>query len=203
MPTTRMKAGPVFGGGSRRTPAPSQRACQTVRASGDQPMAGGTVDSSAEGGRDATTAAGDTLAVRFGAGSRVALAGIGFGGVGFSTGFDATGSAALDAYPEERDLLGAFAKLRLSTAGSGSGTLDEALRSVAVTVSPQARAERLRREAIRLEAEVDRGEKKTTNAQFVSKAAPDVVAKERAKLDAYRDELARVRSELHALGVVG
>jgi len=116
---------------------------------------------------------------------------------------DATGSAALDAFPEERDLLGAFAKLRLSTAGSGSGTLDEALRSVAVTVSPQARAERLRREAIRLEAEVDRGEKKTTNAQFVSKAAPDVVAKERAKLDAYRDELARVRSELHALGVVG
>jgi len=46
MPTTRMKAGPVLGGGSRRTPAPSQRAFQTARASGDQPMAGGSVVSS-------------------------------------------------------------------------------------------------------------------------------------------------------------
>ena len=51
MPTTRMKAGPVLGGGSRRTPAPSQRAFQTARASGVQPMAGGTVDSSAGGRR--------------------------------------------------------------------------------------------------------------------------------------------------------
>jgi hypothetical protein len=52
MPTTRMKAGPVLGGGSRRTPAPSQRAFQTARASGGQPTAGGTVDSSAEMGVD-------------------------------------------------------------------------------------------------------------------------------------------------------
>ena len=80
MPTTRMKAGPVLGGGSRRTPAPSQRAFQTARASGDQPTAGGTVDSSAGDGGLAAAAAGGTRAARFAAGSAVALAGVGFGG---------------------------------------------------------------------------------------------------------------------------
>ncbi len=59
--------------------------------------------------------------------------------------------------------------------------------------------ERLRREAARLVAEVERGERKLASDQFVSKAAPDVVAKEREKLQDYRSELARVREDLAAM----
>jgi hypothetical protein len=79
MPTTRMKAGPVLGGGSRRTPAPSQRAFQTARASGVQPTAGGTVDSSPVGDGLAVAATGGTRAARRATGS-AALASVGFGG---------------------------------------------------------------------------------------------------------------------------
>ena len=117
---------------------------------------------------------------------------------------DASGSKALDAFPHERDLLAAFAKLRIVTDGDGApGGLDEALRSVRVAISPAARRERLAKEAVRLESEVERGEKKLGNEQFIGKAAPDVVAKERAKLDGYRSELAGVRGELAALGENG
>lgn len=117
---------------------------------------------------------------------------------------DASGSKALDAFPHERDLLAAFAKLRIVTDGDGTGGgLDEALRSVRIAVSPAARRERLAKEAARLESEVERGEKKLGNEQFIGKAAPDVVAKERAKLEGYRSELAGVRSELTALGENG
>lgn len=118
---------------------------------------------------------------------------------------DANGHRALDAFPEERDLLAAFAKLRLTTAaGPAVGdSLEDALRSVAVAVSAQARAERLQKEMARLTAEVARGERKTADPQFVAKAAPAVVAKERAKLDSYREDLDRVRAELDALGVKG
>ena len=52
-------------------------------------------------------------------------------------------------------------------------------------------------------SEVERGEKKLGNEQFVGKAAPDVVAKERAKLEGYRSGLAGVRGELAALGENG
>ncbi|MDQ2991859.1 MAG: valine--tRNA ligase [Candidatus Eremiobacteraeota bacterium] len=113
---------------------------------------------------------------------------------------DATGSPSLDAYPAERDLLAAFAKLRIVFRGDAvAGSLDEALRSVGVAVSPAARRARLAKEEQRLLAEVERGERKLGNEQFLGKAAPDVVAKERAKLDGYRSELETVRGELHAI----
>ena len=113
---------------------------------------------------------------------------------------DASASSALDAFPEERDLLASFARLRIATTqASGGEGLADALRSVRVAVPPAARRDRLRREAGRLASEVERGEKKLGNQQFVGKAAPDVVAKERAKLEGYRNELAVVRSELAAL----
>jgi valyl-tRNA synthetase len=113
---------------------------------------------------------------------------------------DASASSALDAFPRERDLLAAFARLRIAAGeGAAGGSLDEALRSVRVAVSAAARRDRLRKEAGRLASEVERGEKKLANEQFVGKAAPDVVAKERAKLEDYRNELAGVRAELAAL----
>ena len=50
-----------------------------------------------------------------------------------------------------------------------------------------------------MRSEIDRGERKLANEAFVAKAAPAVVAKEREKLAAYRDELARVESALDSL----
>jgi valyl-tRNA synthetase len=114
---------------------------------------------------------------------------------------DASASTNLGAHPAERDLVAAFARLRIDLTGDGaSGTLDDALRSIHVAISPQARRDRLRKEETRLLAEVERGEKKLGNQQFIGKAAPDVVAKERAKLDGYRGELEGVRAELAAIG---
>jgi valyl-tRNA synthetase len=60
--------------------------------------------------------------------------------------------------------------------------------------------ERYRKDAIRLRSEVERSEIKLGKADFIAKAAPNVVAKEREKLDAYRNELARVESALAAMG---
>jgi valyl-tRNA synthetase len=62
------------------------------------------------------------------------------------------------------------------------------------------RERRYRKEIARLRAEVDRLERKLSNGEFVAKAAPGVVAKERSKLDGYREELARAQSELAAVG---
>ena len=49
-------------------------------------------------------------------------------------------------------------------------------------------------------AEVARSEKKLANEGFVARAAADVVAAERAKLDGYRAELARAQAALAELG---
>ncbi len=49
--------------------------------------------------------------------------------------------------------------------------------------------ERYKKEAERLAAEVARGEGKLANSQFVANAKPDVVAKEREKLQEYRTQL--------------
>ncbi|HEY5349054.1 MAG TPA: class I tRNA ligase family protein, partial [Candidatus Lustribacter sp.] len=63
--------------------------------------------------------------------------------------------------------------------------------------------ERYEKDVRRLRGEVDRGEKKLGNEQFVAKAAPDVIAKEREKLQGYRNELARVEAALAAMGEAG
>ena len=60
--------------------------------------------------------------------------------------------------------------------------------------------ERYRKDAIRLRSEVERGERKLGNEAFVAKAAPDVVAKEKEKLEGYRNELARVEAALASMG---
>jgi valyl-tRNA synthetase len=60
--------------------------------------------------------------------------------------------------------------------------------------------ERYHKDAVRLRSEVERGERKLGNRDFIAKAAPNVVAKEREKLEGYRNELARVEKALAAMG---
>jgi valyl-tRNA synthetase len=60
--------------------------------------------------------------------------------------------------------------------------------------------ERYRKDAVRLRREVERSEKTLANRDFTAKAAPNVVAKEREKLEGYRNELARVEKALAAMG---
>jgi valyl-tRNA synthetase len=61
--------------------------------------------------------------------------------------------------------------------------------------------ERYKKEAARLRNEVERGESKLANERFVANANPEVVAKEREKLEGYRAELARVDAALEEMGV--
>ncbi|MDE2482338.1 MAG: valine--tRNA ligase [bacterium] len=79
-------------------------------------------------------------------------------------------------------------------------TLDEALAAIEGRAPQALLLERNRKELARLRSEVERGEKKLGNAQFTAKAAPEVVAKEREKLDAYKNELRNVEAALAAMG---
>ncbi len=68
----------------------------------------------------------------------------------------------------------------------------------AVTVRAPAGVLRTRyaKDLSRLDAEVERLEKKLANAQFTSKASAEIVAKEREKLTGYEAERTRVRELL-------
>lgn len=81
-----------------------------------------------------------------------------------------------------------------------TSSLAEALNAVRVRAPAAALLERYRKERERLQAEVARGERKLSNQDFVSHAKADVVAKEREKLDTYRNELARVQAALADMG---
>ncbi|HET9031243.1 MAG TPA: valine--tRNA ligase [Candidatus Aquilonibacter sp.] len=72
--------------------------------------------------------------------------------------------------------------------------------AIIVDAPKDALVDRYRKDAARLRSEVERGEKKLGNAQFTAKAAPEVVAKEREKLEAYRSELQRVEAAMAAIG---
>jgi valyl-tRNA synthetase len=76
----------------------------------------------------------------------------------------------------------------------------EAIRAIAARAPRDILSARYRKDAQRLRAEVERLERKLANADFVAKAAPTVVAKEREKLDGYRNDAARVEAALASLG---
>ncbi|GAC1443779.1 MAG: valine--tRNA ligase [Vulcanimicrobiaceae bacterium] len=59
---------------------------------------------------------------------------------------------------------------------------------------------RYRKDVARLDAELERLQKKLANEMFTSKASPDVVAKERTKFETFTAERARVTAALAALG---
>ncbi|HZZ65349.1 MAG TPA: valine--tRNA ligase [Candidatus Baltobacteraceae bacterium] len=80
---------------------------------------------------------------------------------------------------------------------NGAGDLLAAVRGIAPA---QILTQRYQKEALRLRAEVERGEQKLGNQRFVANAKPEVVAKEREKLDDYRAELARVQARLDEMG---
>ena len=86
-----------------------------------------------------------------------------------------------------------------SVAPVGGGT-EEALAAVTGKAPQGVLLERYRKDVVRLRSEVERGEKKLGNEAFTSKAAPDVVAKEREKLEGYRSELQKVEAELVKMG---
>ncbi len=96
--------------------------------------------------------------------------------------------------------------LALLTAGDiewipDAGTdVHEALAAVEGRAPKGVLIERYRKDMTRLRSEVERGEKKLGNVQFTAKAAAEVVAKEREKLEAYRSELQRVEAALAAMG---
>jgi valyl-tRNA synthetase len=80
-------------------------------------------------------------------------------------------------------------------------TLRDALSAVQGVAPKGVLAERYKKELVRLRGEVERGENKLANEKFVANAKPDVVAKEREKLEGYRSELARVESALEEMKV--
>ena len=97
------------------------------------------------------------------------------------------------------DMIASLALLVLATIERGAPagtTLDEALANVEVRAPLALLAERYEKEAKHLRSEIDRGEKKLYDEAFVSKAAPNIVAKEREKLEGYRGELSRVEAAL-------
>jgi len=102
---------------------------------------------------------------------------------------------AEQAFRRALDLAVHLARGTAVSSGSAS-TLEEALAKTQVQIDPTARIGRYRKEVVRLESEVARGEKKLANEQFISKAAPELVAKEREKLASYQADLARMRELL-------
>ncbi|HUY42015.1 MAG TPA: valine--tRNA ligase [Candidatus Dormibacteraeota bacterium] len=82
----------------------------------------------------------------------------------------------------ERELYARLAGVRIEAGAAVSGRVE--IEAPAGLVR-----ERYEKERARLRAEVERGEKKLGNAQFVAHAKADVVQKEREKLERYRSEL--------------
>jgi len=99
-------------------------------------------------------------------------------------------------------LLATYTMGKPEPAGTAGGTtLAESLGSVAGLAPKGVLLDRYKKEAVRLRAEVQRGEAKLANEKFVANAKPEVVAKEREKLEGYRAELARVEAALEEMGV--
>lgn len=99
-------------------------------------------------------------------------------------------------------LLATYTAGKVEPAQTAAGqSLGEALGAVAGIAPKGVLAERYKKEAARLRAEVERGRGKLANERFVANAKPDVVAKEREKLEGYRAELARVEAALEEMGL--
>jgi valyl-tRNA synthetase len=100
------------------------------------------------------------------------------------------------------DLVEAIATLVRGEVAPYAGT-DGSLRDQIADVRGVADADKLRerytKDSARLEAEIARAEKKLANPGFVERAAADVVAAEREKLDSYRRDLERVRAALETV----
>ncbi len=110
--------------------------------------------------------------------------------------------------PELLSLLATYTRGSVKTSSrSGPEQTPQSLVSLLAGVRgvapPDVLAARYKKEAIRLRAEVDRGQAKLSNEKFVTNANPSVVEKEREKLNGYREQLARVQAALEEMGVSG
>jgi hypothetical protein len=100
---------------------------------------------------------------------------------------------------DARALLAVHAHATLVDAPALAGRPGDPLLAATPFAPPAVLAARYRKDLARLDAEVERSAKKLGNEQFAAKAAPDVVAKERAKLADYEAERERVRGQLAVL----
>jgi valyl-tRNA synthetase len=80
-----------------------------------------------------------------------------------------------------------------------AAVVDDPLAAVGVRAPAGVLRGRYAKELVRLDGEVMRLERKLANEQFVGKASPEVVAKERRKLADYEAERALVRERLAAV----
>ncbi|MBD5605192.1 MAG: valine--tRNA ligase [Candidatus Eremiobacteraeota bacterium] len=101
--------------------------------------------------------------------------------------------------PDARALLAIHAHATLVDAPALAESAGDPLLAATPYAPPEILVGRYRKDVARLDAEVDRAQKKLGNEQFAAKASPDVVEKERAKLAAYRAERARVADQLARL----
>ncbi|MEO6913893.1 MAG: valine--tRNA ligase [Candidatus Baltobacteraceae bacterium] len=97
-------------------------------------------------------------------------------------------------------LLGTFTFGTIERVAAAGASLEETLAAVSARAPRELLLERYRKDAMRLVNEVQRGEQKLANQQFLANAKSDVVAKEREKLEQYRSELARARASLGEMG---
>ncbi len=109
------------------------------------------------------------------------------------------GARALLALHANATLASPRANVRLEANLHESLVTTDSLLAATVRAPAAVLRERYGKELDRLDGEVARLEKKLGNEQFVGKASPDVVAKEREKLAGYEAERARVRGRLAAL----
>jgi valyl-tRNA synthetase len=102
--------------------------------------------------------------------------------------------------PSTATLLAHFVKAQVVPAAPAGSSESEALANVKLRAPRDVLAPRYRKDVQRLHGEIERLERKLANAEFVAKAAPGVVAKEREKLEGYRMDFVRVEAALAALG---
>ncbi|MGI9019351.1 MAG: valine--tRNA ligase [Solirubrobacterales bacterium] len=103
--------------------------------------------------------------------------------------------AAAGADPGSLELVARLGRLSLDGAdGDGLATIGEVEILASAEVDAGEVRRRISERRAELGSEVKRGERKLANEGFVSKAPPEVVESERAKLEAYRAELAELGS---------
>ncbi|MGC1381124.1 MAG: valine--tRNA ligase [Candidatus Baltobacteraceae bacterium] len=100
---------------------------------------------------------------------------------------------------EMAELLALFTTAEVERCAPSGEGIGEALAAVGARAPRGVLTERYLKELERLRSEIARGESKLSNEAFVAKAAPNVVAKEREKLETYRAELAKTEAALAAL----
>lgn len=100
---------------------------------------------------------------------------------------------------EAASILAHFVRGEIAASPAVGSTEIDGLDAVKIAAPHDVLAARYAKDVDRLRGEIERLEKKLADERFVTKAAADVVAKERSKLEGYRMDFARVEAALAAL----